>query len=158
VAVLIGACSGAPAGGLAPTAETAHTLPAPANTLSPATAVRNILTPSVTRPPAATALPSPIPLTPTPVSGLIEIKVEDYVFIPAFITITAGTTVHWVPVGSAEHSIVPRDPPVPWRGGATAGLGSPTVEWTFDTPGTYSYFCDYHPAGMEAVLVVIGTP
>jgi plastocyanin len=86
---------------------------------------------------------------------MAEIDVEDYYFYPDTITITAGTTVRWVPVGSAEHSIVPRDPPDPWPGGATAGLGSPAVEWTFDTPGVYKYFCDYHPGAMDAIVIVI---
>jgi plastocyanin len=79
----------------------------------------------------------------------------DYIFSPDVITVTAGTTIHWVPVGSAEHSIIPVDPPYHWRGGSTAGSGSPTVMWRFNQPGTYRYYCDYHPGGMVALINVI---
>jgi plastocyanin len=29
------------------------------------------------------------------------------------------------------------------------------VTWTFTEPGTYRYFCDYHPGGMTAIITVI---
>jgi plastocyanin len=156
LAALLGAC-GAPAAAVVPSPTAPAPPPAspPAATAAPTSAIGNVLTPSVTRPPTATYWLNGAPQTATPSSGQVEIMVVDYVFSPDIITVTAGTTINWVPVGSAEHSIIPVDPPHPWRGGATAGTGSPTVTWTFESPGTYRYYCDYHPGGMVAILVVV---
>jgi plastocyanin len=155
--LLAGACSPPAANSTepAPTPPPASAPPAAA-TARATSAIGNVLTPSVTRPPTATYLPTAVPRTATPLSGSVEVLVVDYIFSPDVITITAGTTVNWVPSGSAEHSIVPVDPPHPWHGGSTAGSGSPTVTWTFGQPGTYPYYCDYHPGGMVGIVTVVG--
>jgi plastocyanin len=103
---------------------------------------------------------SPVPGRPTPVptatpEGTYLIIVADYFFQPAQVTIPAGTTVIWRAKGSVWHTIVPRDPPDAFPMGNTAGTGSPDVLFTFSTPGTYHYFCDYHPGAMDAIITVV---
>jgi plastocyanin len=93
--------------------------------------------------------------TATPQAGVLEIKVGDYFFDPAIVTITVGTTVIWQAVGDLQHTIVPKDPPNAFPTGYTAGTGSPDVDWTATRPGTIQYHCDYHPGAMDAILIVV---
>jgi plastocyanin len=116
--------------------------------------------PAPTAAQTAQIAPTPLPegrhyATPTPAAGILEIKVGDYFFDPPIVTTTVGTTVVWIPVGDLQHTIVAKDPPNAFRTGYTAGLGSPTFDWTFDRPGTIFYHCDYHPGAMDAILFVI---
>jgi plastocyanin len=76
-------------------------------------------------------------------------------FEPAAITVAAGTTVTWTwPTGSLNHNVVPAS------GNQPSGSGSPqngpaTYQFTFNTPGTYSYFCQVHgSAGMSGTVTV----
>ena len=120
------------------------------------------LTPTLVQPRAVTptlsnASPQPR-ATATPADGLMEIEVGDYYFRPQSVTVTVGTTIIWNPVGYLVHTIDPVDPPSPWRGGVTAGAGTPTYEFTFNRLGTYIYTCNYHPSAMDARIIVIKKP
>jgi plastocyanin len=76
-------------------------------------------------------------------------------FEPANVTIPVGTTVTWRWVGGF-HDVTPSGNP------AFAGSGNPisaphTFSQTFNTPGTYLYFCSVHgtpSAGMRGTVVV----
>lgn len=76
-------------------------------------------------------------------------------FEPASVTIPVGTTVTWTWV-SGFHNVVPNGTP------GFTGSGQPvsaphTFSQTFDTPGTYLYFCVVHgspTAGMRGTIVV----
>ena len=76
-------------------------------------------------------------------------------FVPDNVTITAGTTVTWTWV-SGFHNVTPTGSP------AFTGSGNPvsaphTFTQTFNTPGTYLYFCVVHgtpTAGMRGTIVV----
>ena len=82
------------------------------------------------------------------------------VFEPAEITIAPGTTVHWV-WESDNHNVIPESQPdgANWEG--TPGGASKTYNTgyeyshTFDTTGTYEYFCQPHKtAGMVGTITV----
>lgn len=93
-------------------------------------------------------------VTATPTRGEMVIIVGDYYFKPQNALITTGTRVTWVPEGVLYHTIVSRASPPVFSGG-TAGLGTPTYEYTFRRAGTYDYHCDYHPGAMDAVIEVV---
>ena len=82
------------------------------------------------------------------------------VFEPAELTITPGTTVHWV-WESDNHNVVPSSQPegANWQG--TEGGESKTYNtgheysYTFQTTGTFEYFCQPHrQAGMTGSITV----
>src|SRR6185436_11764856 len=76
-------------------------------------------------------------------------------FAPANVTIPVGTTVTWRWV-SGFHNVVPTGSP------AFTGSGSPvsapsTFSQTFNSPGTYLYFCVVHgtpTTGMRGTIEV----
>jgi plastocyanin len=152
LAALSAACGSSPG---------ARVTPAPAptvNAASPPTQPAPTLPPSPDRPTSAGATPTRQTrtiATATPRPGILEIKVGDYFFDPAVVTITVGTTVIWQAVGDLQHTIVPKDPPNAFPSGYTAGTGSPDVDWTATRAGTIYYHCDYHPGAMDAILVVV---
>ncbi|WP_227376113.1 plastocyanin/azurin family copper-binding protein [Haladaptatus halobius] len=83
-------------------------------------------------------------------------------FEPSELSIPPGTTVKWV-WESNTHNVVPESQPSgsSWKG--TPGAPSKTYDsghtysHTFDTPGTYEYFCQPHKsAGMTGTLQVGG--
>ena len=80
-----------------------------------------------------------------------EVAIQGFAFGPDALTVGAGTTVTWTNLDSADHTVT--------QNGAL--LDSPdlatddTYEVTFAEPGTYEYFCKFHPA-MRAAITVEG--
>ena len=90
-------------------------------------------------------------------------------FAPETITIAAGTTVRWVNGEAITHTITSGaftdvNPDTGIRGSETPdglfdvtlapkGEDGDTFEFTYETPGTYPYYCDIH-LGMNAVVIV----
>ncbi len=77
-----------------------------------------------------------------------------FAFVPATITIKAGTTVVWKNVSVVAHTVTSDD------GKAfDSGLSNPiaaqtgTYSHTFNTPGTFPYHCTIHPY-MKATVIV----
>jgi plastocyanin len=87
-------------------------------------------------------------------------------FEPSTLTIPKGTTVTWRNTGAVGHTVT--DDPAKAANKADAALPSGVEPWdsgninpggtfqrTFDTPGTYTYFCIPHEAaGMVATITV----
>jgi plastocyanin len=100
----------------------------------------------------------PPPPPPPPADATIQVLgPPNNVFSPADVTIQAGQTVEWV--WSAEalgHNVSPDDTE-PTSSGPVAN-GPKTYSHTFDTPGTYDYFCVAHGApggvGMSGTVTV----
>jgi plastocyanin len=95
-----------------------------------------------------------------------EISISLLAFMPASITVKAGSTVTWRNDEPITHTVTSGA----YRGvDATTGLRSgqrpdglfdtrlegqgDTFSYTFTTPGTYSYYCDIH-YGMNATVIV----
>ena len=80
-----------------------------------------------------------------------NVAIQNFSFNPATITVDVGTTVSWTNRDSASHTVTSSD----------QVFDSPTLEqgktfqFTFNTPGTYNYFCRIHPS-MKAKIVVRG--
>jgi plastocyanin len=79
-----------------------------------------------------------------------EVKIDNYVFGPATLTVPAGTTVTWTNQDDSPHTVTSAD----------RRLKSPALDtgdrfsFTFDKPGSYSYFCSLHPHMTGTVVVL----
>jgi plastocyanin len=78
-----------------------------------------------------------------------QVKIDNFTFTPPAITVSAGTTVHWVNHDDLPHTVVSDD----------KSFKSKTLDTndeftlTFTKPGTYSYFCSIHPKMTGKVVV-----
>lgn len=74
-------------------------------------------------------------------------------FSPSALTIDAGTQVRWVNVSTVLHTVTP-DGHTEWTSATLADDGDTFIH-TFDTPGTYLYFCQPHQSqGMTGTITV----
>lgn len=78
-----------------------------------------------------------------------EVKLDNFSFGPADLTVTAGTTVTWTNKDEVPHTVVSDD---------KLFKSSPIdtdekYAHKFETPGTYKYFCSLHPK-MTGTIVV----
>lgn len=113
-------------------------------------------------------------LQPTPVvetSQQVSVDVVDTAYKPAVIQVKPGTTVTWHFKGNVAHTVtsVPGTGPIPPTASAGAtpapafrfdSGGRPkgkTFAFTFDTPGTYNYYCTIHHVMEGTVIVTDGT-
>jgi plastocyanin len=89
------------------------------------------------------------PATGGAAEGEVAASIKDFAFDPATIEIAAGTTVTWTNNDTVAHTVSQSG------GGFESGKLDPgmTFSFTFDTPGTYEYFCQFHP-NMKATIVV----
>jgi plastocyanin len=80
----------------------------------------------------------------------VEVKIDNFSFLPAVITVPAGTTVRWTNRDDIPHTVVSDD--------HTTFKSKPLdtdeqFTYTFTKPGTYSYFCSIHPKMTGKVVV-----
>jgi plastocyanin len=131
--------------------------------------------PAPTAAPATAAVPAPSPGSagsPVALAGasVAVVSMTDALrFEPASLTIAKGTTVTWRNSSQTIHTVT--DEPTKASNKADAALPSGAQPWdsgnlnpgqtfshTFDTPGTYKYFCIPHEmAGMTGTIVVTGS-
>jgi len=78
------------------------------------------------------------------------VTIADFAFAPANLEISVGTTVTFTNNDGAAHTATADDGSFD-TGTIDGGGGTATV--TFDTPGTYTYHCAFHP-GMTATITV----
>jgi plastocyanin len=78
------------------------------------------------------------------------VEIRDFDFFPRELTVPVGSVITWV-----NRDPVPHDATDETGGWATDILGQgEAATLTFDTPGTYAYFCTIHP-NMRATLDVV---
>jgi plastocyanin len=77
------------------------------------------------------------------------IDISDFKYMPAAVTVSAGTKVTWTNSDDAAHTATADDDSFD-TGDLDRG-DSKTI--TLDEPGTYSYFCRFHPF-MKATVEV----
>ncbi len=84
----------------------------------------------------------------TPVTGVTHMNMQDFAYQMANIQLRAGTSVTWTNQDSAPHSVTFKN------GMKDSGLlyQGQSFSYTFNTPGTYQYYCTVHP-----YMVVCGT-
>ena len=77
------------------------------------------------------------------------ISITDNEYSASTVTIDAGTAVRWTNTGASSHTATAND--LTW-GTGTLMTGQHFSRY-FDEPGTYTYFCSYHPE-MTATIIV----
>jgi plastocyanin len=112
-----------------------------------------------------------------PNSSVVDVRIQDFVFSPATLTVKVGTTVRWTNYGPSPHTVTTDlalwgsgtlNAPMsggPGMGGGSGmggamgggmaggsyggGTSSPggIFQFTFTEPGTYTYHCTIHPPG-----------
>ena len=104
-----------------------------------------------------TATPFPkVEVIPSLAEGATQIQVGDNFVYPSPLTITVGTMVEWVSVGSGDHTIVSTDNREGWPQSGNGGAwGRPPFLVVFREPGVYPYYCSIHPGEMDGVVVVL---
>jgi len=79
----------------------------------------------------------------------MEVKIDNFSFGPAAITVPVGTTVTWINRDDIPHTVVSDD-----KVFKSKVLDSDEkFSYTFSKPGTYPYFCSVHPKMTGKVVV-----
>jgi len=78
-----------------------------------------------------------------------QIVVQDFMFVPAALTIKAGSTVTWANRDAEPHTVI-SDTGL-FRSGALDTNES--FSFKFDKPGTYHFTCSIHPRMVGTILV-----
>ena len=83
-----------------------------------------------------------------PVTGN-AVSIDNFAFVPATLTVAAGSTVTWTNQDEEPHTVVANDGSF-----RSPGMGSQaTYSHTFATAGKFDYVCSIHPF-MHATVVV----
>ena len=77
------------------------------------------------------------------------VDIDNFTFTPAELTIPAGTQVTWINKDDVPHTVVSVDHKFKSRALDT----DEKFSFTFQTPGTYEYFCSVHPKMIGKVIV-----
>ena len=80
----------------------------------------------------------------------VQVDIKDLAFVPAQITVPVGGTVTWTNDDTVPHTATAKDRAVLQSGTLEQGA---TYSQTFDTPGTFDYFCEFH-ANMKGEIIV----
>ena len=94
---------------------------------------------------------------PTEPAATAEVTVATFAFAPDPLEVEAGTTITFTNEDAIDHTVTAgtREAPTPEVFDGTVPEQGPTFELTLDEPGTYDYFCRFHPgAGMTGQIIV----
>lgn len=83
----------------------------------------------------------------------IEVKIDNFTFNPARITVPAGTTVTWDNADDIPHTVTSSTKLFKSKVLDTADKFS----FTFTTPGVFEYFCSLHPHMTGTIVVEAAT-
>ncbi len=85
----------------------------------------------------ATAAPAQVAIVEPPFKPPATWKYE-----PAVLTVKVGTTVTWTNAGAVVHTVTAADR----KAFDSKNIGpKASFSWTFQSAGTFAYFCTYHP-------------
>ena len=91
------------------------------------------------------------PSTATQPTAANSVEIKGFAFNPGAITVAKGTTVTWTNEDSAPHTVTTTNAPVDFDSGRMSK--GDTFSQTFDTAGTYEYYCSIHPNMKGKVIV-----
>ena len=80
-----------------------------------------------------------------------EVTIDNFTFTPPVLTVARGTRVTWTNHDDIPHTVTSSQDP--------GKMHSPVLDTdemyilTFDTPGTYGFFCSLHPHMQSQVVV-----
>jgi plastocyanin len=101
-------------------------------------------------PAAGGAAPTPsASSSPATAGGGSTVEIDDFMFMPATLTVPVGTTVTWKFDDSTQHIVTADDNSFV----SPALAGGQTFTHTFTTAGTVAYHCSIHPF-MTGTIVV----
>ena len=86
----------------------------------------------------------------TPVTGITHLTIQNFAYQPANMQVRVGTTMTWTNQDNVPHSVTFKN------GMKDSGLltQGQSFSYTFNTPGTYQYYCTVHPYMVATVTVV----
>lgn len=88
-----------------------------------------------------------------PPSDVVEIRLtSSFAFDPSEVTISTGTTVRWINDTAVLHTVTPRDHSE-WQRVELDQQGE-TFEHTFQSSGSFDYFCEPHESTMQGTITV----
>ena len=79
----------------------------------------------------------------------VQVSIEEAGYNPDTLEVPVGTTVTWTNAHEAPHTVTSHDEVFSGPG----MVPGETFSYTFDTPGTYTYFCHFHP-DVEGTIIV----
>ncbi len=84
------------------------------------------------------------------VTGVTHMNMQNFAYQMANIQVRAGTTVTWTNQDNVPHSVTFKN------GMKDSGLfyQEQSFSYTFNTPGTYQYYCTVHPYMVATVTVI----
>jgi len=80
-----------------------------------------------------------------------EVKIDNFSFEPAVLTVSAGATVTWTNRDDIPHTVVSTDDPKAFKSKVLDT--DEKFAFTFSKAGTYSYYCSIHPKMTGKVIV-----
>ena len=80
-----------------------------------------------------------------------EVKIDNFSFGPAALTVSVGSTVTWTNRDDIPHTVVSTDDPKVFKSKVLDT--DEKFSFTFSKPGTYAYFCSIHPKMTGKVIV-----
>jgi plastocyanin len=101
-------------------------------------------------PMASMVMPSTSAPAAGPAVATTKVTITNFAFMPAKITVKAGTTVTWTNLDEEPHTVVDGADGI--KSPVLGNQGS-TYSHVFAAPGTYGYNCSIHPF-MHGVVVV----
>jgi plastocyanin len=86
----------------------------------------------------------------SPLPDHAKVEMADFAYGPSSVTIAAGGSVSWTDSDQAPHTATADDQMTFDTGTLDSGA---TMTETFSKPGTYTYFCRFHPFMHGTVIV-----
>jgi plastocyanin len=80
-----------------------------------------------------------------------EVKIDNFSFGPATLTVSVGTSVTWTNRDDIPHTVVSTDDPKTFKSKVLDT--DEKFSFTFSKAGTYAYFCSIHPKMTGKVVV-----
>jgi plastocyanin len=84
-------------------------------------------------------------------ASAIEVKIDNFSFGPASLTVAVGTTVTWTNRDDIPHTVVSTDDAKTFKSKVLDT--DEKFSFTFSKAGTYPYFCSVHPKMTGKVIV-----
>lgn len=84
-------------------------------------------------------------------SSSTEVKIDNFSFGPATLTVPVGTTVAWANHDDIAHNVVSTDDRKTFKSKVLDT--DERFSYTFNNAGTFSYFCSIHPKMTGKVIV-----
>jgi plastocyanin len=99
----------------------------------------------------APATPQTVALTESPTASAVEVRIDNFKFLPRELKIDVGTKVTWSNSDDVPHTVTSTDDPQTLHSDALDT--DDKFSFTFTKPGKYSYYCKVHPH-MTGVVIV----